>query len=290
MIRTMLETGVNARKAAMLYRSYTPAPPLSEFIDRFWLCHDMSPNLKERILPSGTIELVINLREDEVRIYDPLRPERCKRFSGAVVSGTYSGCFVIDPAQHASILGVHFKPGGAFPFLGPPAGELADTHVDLETLWGPRAVELRERLCSATTPIARFRLLEQALVARPFRPLEHHGAVPVALAAFGRTDVLPRVQEIVRSVGLSPRRFIEVFTAEVGLTPKLYGRIQRFQRVRALARQDLALDWAQLAVDCGYFDQSHLISDFRALSGLTPTEYLRQRSETVLSNHVPLAR
>ncbi len=89
----------------MLYRSYTPAPPLSEFIDRFWLCHDTSPNLKERILPSGTIELVINLREDEVRIYDPLRPERCKRFSGAVVSGTYSGCFVIDPAQHASILG-----------------------------------------------------------------------------------------------------------------------------------------------------------------------------------------
>ena len=274
----------------MLYRSYTPAPPLSEFIDRFWLCQDMSPHLKERILPSGTIELVINLREDEVRIYDPLRPERCKRFSGAVVSGTYSGCFVIDPAQHASILGVHFKPGGAFPFLGPPAGELADAHVDLETLWGPRAVELRERLCSAATPMARFRLLETALAARPFRPLEHHGAVPVALAAFGRADALPRVQEVVRSVGLSPRRFIEVFTAEVGLTPKLYGRIQRFQRARALARQTPELDWAQLAVDCGYFDQSHLISDFRALSGLTPAEYLRQRSEAVLPNHVPLAR
>src|SRR5712692_621234 len=76
------------RFVAMLYRSYRPAPPLSDFVDRFWFCSDAPLHPKERILPSGTIELVINLREDEFRIDDPVHPERCKRFSGAMVSGT----------------------------------------------------------------------------------------------------------------------------------------------------------------------------------------------------------
>ena len=71
----------------MFYRSYTPSRPLADFVERFWLCSDDPAHRRERILPSGTIELVINLREDEIRIYDALPPDRCRRFSGAVVSG-----------------------------------------------------------------------------------------------------------------------------------------------------------------------------------------------------------
>lgn len=270
----------------MLYRSYTPAPPLGDFVDRFWLCSDAPPHSRERILPSGTIELVVNLREDEIRIYDPSHPDRCTRMSGAILSGAYSRFFVIDPLQHASILGVHFKPGGAFPFLGAPAGELADTHVDVETLWGRSAAELRERLCSAATPAERFSLMEGALLSRFRHPPKRHGAVPAALDAFGRS-VESRVRDVARRVGLSQRRFIQVFTAEVGLTPKLYSRVQRFQQARALAGKAAAPDWARVAVDCGYYDQSHLIRDFLAFSGLTPADYVRRQSEDVLPNHVP---
>jgi AraC-like DNA-binding protein len=216
------------------YRSYTPPRPLGDFVERLWLCSDAPPHSRERILPSGTIELVVNLREDEIRIYDPSHPERFTRMSGAILSGAYSRFFVIDPLQHASILGVHFKPGGAFPFLGAPAGELADTHVDVETLWGPSAAELRERLCAASTPAERFSLMERALLSRLRHP-EHHGAVPVALDAFEPTDSEVRVRDVARRVGLSQRRFIQVFAAEVGLTPKLYCRVRRFQRARALA-------------------------------------------------------
>jgi AraC-like DNA-binding protein len=285
------------RSIAMPYRTCTPAPPLGDFVDSFWHYDGYAPpHLKERILPSGTVELVINHRDDEVRIYNPSQPEHCKRFSGALVSGAYRGSFVIDSEQQASIMGVHFRPGGAFPFLGLPAGELLDAHVDLETLWGPSAVELRERLCAAATPEERFRLLEAALAAHLFRPLEHHGAVSMALAAFGRTDGGARVRDVARRVGLSERRFIQVFTAEVGLTPKLFCRVQRFQRARARVRRATAPDWARLAAACGYFDQSHLIRDFRAFSGLSPTDYLRRqneaddlrrRGEHVSDNHLP---
>lgn len=99
----------------MIYRVYTPAPPLAEFVERIWQCSDIPSDQPMRILPSGALELVINLREDEVRVYDSPRANRCERFSGAVVAGPYKECLVIDPMQHSSILGVHFKPGGAYP-------------------------------------------------------------------------------------------------------------------------------------------------------------------------------
>src|SRR5262245_9500082 len=157
---------------AMFVCFHAPGPPLSEFVERFWLCSDAPAHRRERILPSGTFELVINLRDDGIRIYDPVHAERFTQYSEAVVSGPYSRCLVIDPLQHAAIMGVHFRVGGAVPFLGVPAFEFADRHVDLRTLWGPAADELREQLCTATTPAQRFAVMEAALNARLRRPLE----------------------------------------------------------------------------------------------------------------------
>lgn len=271
----------------MFYQSCTPGRPLGELVDRFWLCSDSPPHRRERILPSGTVELVVNLRQDEIRIYDEARADSCGRYSGAVVSGTYSKCFVIDPAQHASIIGVHFRPGGATPFLGLPTVELTDRHVDLETLWGPMGVELRERLCAATSAAERFSLLERILIARLRQPPNRSGAVPAALDLFRREFAQLRVRDVARRVGLSQRRFIQAFAAEVGLTPKLYSRVLRCQQARELAGGAQAPDWAQVAAACGYFDQSHLIHDFRSFTGFTPEEYLRRRSEHVMANHVP---
>src|SRR5262245_633894 len=148
----------------MIYHSYTPSAPLAEFVERFWHCSDVPSHPRVRILPSGALELVINLSEDEVRIYDCPQTDRCVSYSGAVVAGPYKGCCMIDPMPHSSIIGVHFKPGGAFPFLGAPADELTDIHVDLEIQWGLRAAELRERLCAASTVEERFSLLKHTLV------------------------------------------------------------------------------------------------------------------------------
>lgn len=274
----------------MFYRTYAPSPPLGDFIGRFWLCSDTPSHSRERIVPSGTLELVFNLRDDEIRIYDPFRFESYTRLSGAIVSGGYSRFFVIDPLQHASMLGVHFRPGGAFRFLGVPASELADRHLDLETLWGSSALDLRERLCAAATPEQRFSLLEGALGARAGLSLNRHPAVSLALEAFdvmGLMGAETRVREVARRAGLSQRRFVQVFAAEVGLRPKLYSRLRRFGRARKWVRSAPSPDWARIAVDCGYFDQSHLIRDFLAFSGFSPVDYLRHRSERVLPNHVP---
>src|SRR6187549_2802297 len=94
---------------------HTPGAPLSAFVANLWSLSDAPSHARERIVPSGTLELVINLDQDEFRIYDSLETSQFRRFSGAIVSGAYDSFFVIDTAQHASIIGVHFKPSGALP-------------------------------------------------------------------------------------------------------------------------------------------------------------------------------
>jgi AraC-like DNA-binding protein len=271
----------------MFLRTYTPGPPLDEFVDRFWFCSDTPSHPRERILPSGTVELVINLTDDEIRIFDPAQPNSVRRYPGAVVSGPYSNFFLIDPLVHASIIGVHFRPGRAVPVLGVPASELADAHVDLEVLWGRTAAELRERLCTAATPERRFAVLEEVLLGRLRQSTARHGAIPVALDAFEQPDAVVKVCDLARRIGLSQRRFIQLFTTEVGLTPKLYGRVRRFQRARELVREATEPDWAAIALECGFFDQSHLIRDLGEFSGLSPAAYLNQRTKHVLLNQMP---
>jgi AraC-like DNA-binding protein len=262
----------------MRFNSYKPKGAISRCVENFWLYEGYEgEHANERILPTGTIELVINLREDELRIYDADQPEKCSRFSGAVVSGAYRKGFISDSDEEGFIIGIHFKPGGAFPFLDVPVHEIADAHLDLELLWGYSAKLLREQLCEATTAQARFELLESALTDHVCHPFEPHYAVASALEAFGkRVDV--GVRDVAKETGLSHRRFSQLFKREVGMTPKLFSRVQRFQQTRSAIHQHDAgaVDWADTAMECGYSDQSHMIREFLEFSGMSPEAYLRQ--------------
>src|SRR5687767_6408679 len=95
--------------SAVVYLSYTPPAPLNRFVERFWLVSGGQSPRKERILPSGTVELVVNLCEDRVTIDSTMQTARVTSYSGAVASGTYSGAFVIDAMQHELMMGVHFR-------------------------------------------------------------------------------------------------------------------------------------------------------------------------------------
>jgi AraC-like DNA-binding protein len=255
----------------MLYRR-SPRPPLSEFVELLWLHENPIPShASERVLPTGTTELVINLGDSTSGGFE------------ALVAGPHSRFFVLDTSQPASIVGVHFKPSGAFAFLGLPLDELRNQHVPLESLWGNRATKLREQLITAQGSQTRLLLLERTLAswlqASPCR----HPAVAHALASF--SGGARRIADVVEETGLTSRRFIRLFNDEVGLTPKSFCRVRRFQRTVALLHGCEAVDWAETAAACGYYDQSHMIHDFRDFAGLSPASYLSRRSEHM--NHVP---
>jgi AraC-like DNA-binding protein len=257
-------------------------------VEAIWLCDGYSAaHTKELILPDGSVQLVINLREDVTRVYDRRHTDEYRSLGGSVVSGARSEFAVIDTAGQASVAGVHFKPGGAFPFLGLPANALRNEHVSVEALWGAAGVELRERLLEASAPEARFRILENALLAQAGGPPGPHPALDYALWEFQRMPILRTISSVAERIGLSKRRFIQVFDERVGLTPKLYCRVRRFQWALRLIARGGRIEWADLAVNCGYFDQAHFIHDFANFSGLNPSAYLNRRTGHL--NHVRLA-
>lgn len=280
----------------MLFQSYVPGAPLCEYVEDFWQYQDyVGAHARERILPSGTFELVFNLHEDELRIYGPSPSDPCRRFTGAVISGPYAGAFTSDSAEEAAILGVHFRPGGAAAILGMPAHELCNAHVDLQAIWGQAAHAVREQLAALCDPMDRFRLVEQTLLEQLRAPVPRHGAVRLGLALLIRTHGRAKVRDISKAADVSRRRFIDLFAAEVGVTPKLFGRLQRFQFAVAAVRCSTKVDWAQLAVACGYFDQSHLVHEFQEFSGVSPSDFWRRQTRLacegvhVKRHHLPVA-
>ena len=278
----------------MFFSLYRPAPPLDSLVENFWWYHGYtSPHLKERILPDGTCKVVFNLQHDEFRIYDAWEPTRVRRFSGAIVSRPSGAPFVTDSAEEACVLGVNFKIGGALPFLGYRAAECGGGHVDLRDIWG-ETVELHERLAAASRAADRFALLERALLRRLARGTRHHHAVEESLRSIESGEPTFRTREMARRVGLSQRRLITLFKQDVGITPKLFSRIRRFQRTLRLIRHSAAPDWSTIALDAGYCDQSHMIRDFAAFSGFSPADYVRRQrlladqGVRTKHNHIPL--
>ncbi len=129
-------------------------------------------------------------------------------------------------------------------------------------------------------------MLEVELLARLAERRTRHPAVGYALSEFRRGPHASRVSRVSGAIGLSQRRFIQVFRQEVGLTPKLFCRVRRFQRVLSRIYRHEDIEWADVAVGCGYFDQAHFIHDFRAFSGINPTAYLAAGGRH--RNHVPI--
>jgi AraC-like DNA-binding protein len=201
----------------------------------------------ERVLPDGCCEIVLNRG-------DPFRHDGREQPRSMVV-GQLPRFLVIEPQGAIDLVGIRFRPGGLYPFLGVPMHELTDRWADL------RDVDrgLKRDLEGA-------RGIEAALLTR-LRPRDRVAAAAAAAIERGER----RMDRVAEGLGLSPRRLERLFRREVGLPPKALSAIARFQgALRAAGRGS----WAAIAQTHGYYDQAHLIRDFRRLAGLPPSAYL----------------
>lgn len=262
------------RESVAIKHHQRPTPPLDRFVECLWFyrgyarAHD-----REIVLPTGSSSIVFKLTDTPVRSFRDARDTVGQTFGGAVASGAFASHFVLDTSQASSTLGVQFKPGCASAFFGVPAGELTDMRVALADLWGAQAGEIRERILGAPSPDLAIALVERALLSRLRRPLLMHPAVAHAVAAIDAGPAIARIAEIRHETGYGAKRFIELFRDSVGLAPKTFSRVRRFQSVIDRLAHGGRVGWAALAADSGYSDQPHLNREFRRMAGVTPTAY-----------------
>jgi AraC-like DNA-binding protein len=186
----------------------------------------------------------------------------------------------------ADLIGIVFEPGGFAPFVMDSVHLFSNRAVSLEDVWGASARALRDRLRELPSPQARLRCLEQFLLHKFAARLFRHSIVDFAFNRLQRAPCISTVREVARCTGLSERRFSEVFREQVGLSPKTWTRIQRFQRAVAQLHAGADIPWAEMALDCGYYDQSHFANEFRAFSGIDATTYSARRTQW--ANHIPV--
>ncbi|HEY2033371.1 MAG TPA: helix-turn-helix domain-containing protein [Rhizomicrobium sp.] len=272
----------------MIYETWTPPAPLDRFIQCLWYWETDDPPgyAKDTIMASASMGILINLREDELRWYGGEDFAAKNTLRGIALCGTHAENFAIDALQ-PRMMGVRFQPGGAWPFFGPTGVDFYNSHISLEDFWGNnRARSLHAQLVETKGIAAKFNVLLGALLQHAPRPLEHSPAVSMALSHFDRAPLSSRVKKTADDADLSQKKFIRHFTQEVGFTPKLYLRVVRFQKLLEKVWQMPTVDWAPLAAAHGYYDQPHLIRDFREFCGFTPTQYLARRGP--YQQHLPL--
>lgn len=225
--------------------------------------------------------MIFALHEAPVGLSHPTSTARPLVWSRGIVHGPQGSYYESGAKPPGAIVGVSFRPGAAGALLGAPITDFTDRHVTLDAMWGRRGEELREQLLAAGSPRAVFRVLERELTKRLHCPLQIHPAVAHALAYRGDPWSPARVGRVQRASGYSPRHFVALFRAAVGLTPKHFYRVQRFATVlRRLADGNLQ-GLADLASSAGYSDQAHLSREFREFAGITPTQYRPRSRESV---------
>lgn len=258
----------------MEYREHAPPPALQPFVQCIWTLRDTAePGPPQRILPDGSVELVLHLG-DAFQRHDP--DGRVHRQPWALVVGDVARPMMLASPRVVDLVAVRFRPGMAGGVLGVPAGALAGACHELESLGSPALRGLWNRVGNAA-PARRLRVLEAGLLearrAGRAPAARVQGAIAAIEAAAGRIAM----PEVAALAGCSLRELERRMRADAGLPPKCFARLARFRGVIHRLATPVAPAWARLAAQCGYHDQPHLVREFREFAGTTPGEYWRER-------------
>lgn len=266
----------------MIYLEQAPSPTLRPWIRSLWYCRmPRATRGRERVLPNGCIQVLVNLARNYLtECTEDGSVER--RLPHAIIVGARSRFEVIDTADMAELAGIVIAPGGFARLFRERADLFFEQSVALDQVWSEK--RLIERLCEAPTPACKLRILDLLLQQEIGDGMRRKPLVDVAIRLLGCGGV--GVAECARQAGVSERRLSQVFREEVGITPKAWRRVQRFQAAIKDLYAGADLPWAELALQCGYYDQSHFTNEFRSFSGINPTTYSRLRGPW--QNHVPL--
>jgi AraC-like DNA-binding protein len=257
----------------MRYSEIIPRPPLNRYVECFWTLESSSPSAQpERILPDGCIELILNFGAQFSQHCDETRKLQPKNF----LVGQMTGPIMITPSGPVQLIGIRFNPGGTLPFVRMPLHEVTDQVVDLGGISSTLERDLLRVTSRSSVLSEKIRAIEEFLTTALTNSKHDSSSMSIA-ARIIESRGLVAVEELAMDAGISSRQMERRFLSDIGVGPKLLGRIIRFQQVfRAVEQSNNA--WAEIAIACGYYDQAHLIRDFNQFAQQTPAVLFSNQS------------
>lgn len=247
-------------------------PLLKPYIQCFWFIDAFVPHQREKILPTGMTEIILNFG-DAFRLWDRTDATQFSLHHEAWLVGLHTHYLLNEPLGRSQMVGIRFHAGGIHPFIPYDAHELHNQVIPMDAIWGESIRLLREALYTARTMPERLRLLENFLLARLHHnqdALYIHQTVQTLATAQGATSI----KGLAIQIGISQKHLAHRFKQVVGVTPKTLARLYRFQAVLSSIKPHHNVDWADIAHECHYHDQAHFSKDFMAFTGFSPSQYL----------------
>ena len=250
----MATTAPPAALAAPLYKEFPPSPKFTAHIECFWQHRCDQPVRNYRVLPDGCSDIIFE--------------QPARNYGGLALVGTMTRAQAFDIPAHHSTFGVRFRPAMAARLLRLPGGLSVDQSIALADAWKSAAVrDLLEQLAEANSPRDAIARLEAALGdPAPLDPIER----AIAWLCESRGQI--SIEALADSAAVSPRQFRRLCLERTGLSPKRLARVLRFSSAAA-PTPSLRRVRADIALDCGYYDQAHLINEFRELAGVSPSQF-----------------
>ena len=271
----------------MIYRIHKPAFPLSQYIDFFFYYEGyVAGHTMEKLLPDGSVDLLIDLTETPKKLFHNEEATSYTSLRKGWISGMKTDYILID-ASVSQMIGVHFNPGGCYPFVDFPMSEINNRTIELDLVWGNDISLVREAILYEASAEKRFEVLEHYLLRKGKNKMGGHALVQYSVNQLVQSPQMWTIRGLSGKTGVSAKHLITLFKKYVGLSPKMFSRINKFQKVIQLIEKQQKVDWSGLAYECGYFDQAHFIKEFRDFSGLNPVSYLEKRGPFL--NYLPVA-
>ncbi|QIK77746.1 AraC family transcriptional regulator [Sphingomonas piscis] len=244
-------------------------------VQAFYAPSGRLPYGTEHVMPASVMDLKINFG---ARVRSRRLPERAwdQHSHRGWVMGIWSSFHTVRWPDDLDFIGVTLRPGATLALFGVEAHEFADDVVDIETLLGPTAIEIRDRLGEVSDPSSRFLLLEQLLTAQ-LNIRSGVGRIAPALDLLKHSHGTATVRDLAATADVSHKHLIDLFHRFVGAPPKTLARLYRLEHLLTDLEGDISSTLTSSAMRLDYFDQAHLNKDFKDLTGRTPGQYVQQR-------------
>ncbi len=274
----------------MHFAPHEPSAALSPYVQSiFHYKHFMPDHSIERVVPDGHIYLIFELDGIERNTFDNENLKPNAKYTRAWLSGLHKHYISISAHEDSEMFVIQFKPGGLHPFLNKSVSDVNDSVIPAQELFGEKVLTLRKDLLKDNEDDKKMFVLAETFLfdIASFEQSAARTLVEQIVQAIQKNSA-SQLQDIVTQAGYSQKQAIHVFKQHVGLTPKAYQRILRFNEILPLVMEKKSIAWGDICSDCYYYDQSHFIREFKAFCGYSPQDFLVHQGKHPEPNFFPL--